>query len=332
MATPVRTGGGGPTRVAARRVGHKQWTFDRVSFMAVFLGLPLAIFLTFVIWPLVQAVYYSLTDWGGFTSTFNLIGLGNYVKLYHDDIFRRAVFNNIELGIIVPLVTIVLALALASLVTVAGASRGNVRGVRGASFYRIISFFPYCIPAIVIGLIWAQVYDPNAGALNGILTGIGLDKFTAFAWLGIDGVAMWASMFVIIWGFVGFYSVLFVAAIKGVPAEIYEAVRIDGAGRFRTAMSVTIPLIRDNIQTAYIYLGITALDAFVYMAALNPQGGPNNSTLTMSQDLFNTAFRKGQYGYASAMGVTLAIVTLLFATLVFLVNRLSGGRDLGGRR
>ena len=138
---------------------------------------------------------------------------------------------------------------------------------------------------------------------------------------------MSASMFVIIWGFVGFYAVLFVAAIKGVPSETYEAVRIDGAGRFRTSTSVTIPLIRDSIQTAYIYLGIIALDAFVYMAALNPQGGPDNSTLTMSQDLFNTAFRKGQFGYASAMGVTLAIVTLVFAALVFLVNRLTGGRD-----
>ena len=89
-----------------------------------------------------------------------------------------------------------------------------------------------------------------------------------------------ASMFVIIWSFVGFYMVLFVAAIKGVPAEIYEAARIDGAGRFRTAVSITLPLIRDNVQTAYIYLGITALDAFVYMQALNPGGGPDNSTLT----------------------------------------------------
>ena len=139
-----------------------------------------------------------------------------------------------------------------------------------------------------------------------------------------------ASMFVIIWGFVGFYAVLFVAAIKGIPAETYEAARLDGAGRFRTAVSVTIPLIRDTVQTAYIYLGIAALDAFVYMQALNPFGGPNNSTLTMSQDLYNTAFRKGQFGYATAMGVTLAVVTLLFAALVFAINRLTGGGRGGG--
>jgi N-acetylglucosamine transport system permease protein len=306
-------------------------SFDKVSFMLVFLGLPLTIFVVFVIAPFIQAIYYSMTDWGGFTATMNFTGLDNYRKLLHDDTFRTALGNNILLGIVVPLVTIILALAIASMVTVGGPSTGPVRGLRASSFYRVVSFFPYCIPAIVIGLIWAQVYDPSAGILNAFLTGIGLSQFENFAWLGEVSTAMPASMFVIVWGFVGFYAVLFVAAIKSVPAETYEAARLDGAGRFRTAVSVTVPLIRDTVQTAYIYLGIAALDAFVYMQALNPFGGPNNSTLTMSQDLYNTAFRKGQFGYATAMGVTLAIVTLLFAALIFLVNRVTGGGKPGER-
>jgi N-acetylglucosamine transport system permease protein len=139
-------------------------------------------------------------------------------------------------------------------------------------------------------------------------------------------------MFVMIWGFVGFYMVLFIAAIRGIDPELFEAVRIDGAGRFRTAISLTIPLIRDNVQTAYIYLGIAALDGFVYMQALNPGGGPQNSTLVMSQQLFTTAFAKGQFGYATAMGVVLAAVTLLFSAIVFVVNAATGGRDRGERR
>jgi N-acetylglucosamine transport system permease protein len=141
-----------------------------------------------------------------------------------------------------------------------------------------------------------------------------------------------ASMFVIIWGFVGFYMVLFVAAIKGIPSEFYDAARMDGAGRFRIAWSITIPLIRDTIQTAYIYLGILALDAFVYMAALNPGGGPDNATLVMPQRLLDTAFAKGQFGLASAMGVVMAIATLGFAAIVFIVNRLIGAREKGGSR
>lgn len=310
---------------AGRALAGPSLTFDKVSFMAVFLGLPLVIFVVFVVSPFVQAIYYSMTDWKGFSANMNFTGLDNYVKLLHDDKFRRALFNNVELGIVVPLVTIILGLAVASMVTVGGPSRGPVRGIKASSFYRVVSFFPYAVPAIVIGIIWAQVYDPARGILNKLLTSVGLDGFLNFAWLGQESTAMLASMFVIIWSFVGFYAVLFIAAIKGISAEVYEAAKLDGAGRFRTAVSVTVPLIRDTIQTAYIYIGIAVLDAFVYMMALNPFGGPNNSTLTMSQDLYNTAFRKGQFGYATAMGVILAIVTLLFATLVFLVNRWTGG-------
>jgi N-acetylglucosamine transport system permease protein len=304
----------------------------RLSFMAVFLGLPLAIYLVFVIYPFGQALYYSMTDWSGFTPTYNFVGLGNFTKLFHDDIFMLSLRNNVELAIVVPFVTIVLGLVIAMIVTVGGPTRGSIRGIRGSGFYRVVSFFPYTVPAIVIGLIWAQVYDPSAGILNASLTKVGFSGFENFAWLGETRTAMPASMFVIIWSFVGFYAVLFVAAIKGIPAEIYEAARVDGTGRFRTAIRITLPLVRDTVQTAYIYLGILALDAFVYMQALNPNGGPNNTTLTMSQELFNTAFRKGQFGYATAMGVVLAVVTLLFAVIVYAVNRLTGGGERRRRR
>ena len=314
------------------RRSRRPLTFDRVSFFLVFLGLPLALFAFFVVWPFIQAIYYSMTDWSGFTPDMNFVGLENYQKLADDDIFKTAVWNNILLAVVVPFVTVVLSFALATMVTVGGSSQGNVRGLRGSSFYRVISFFPYTVPAIIIGLIWAQMYDPSSGLLNGVLTAIGLDGFESFPWLGDTRTAMPASMFVIIWGFVGFYMVLFVAAIKGIPAEFYDAARMDGAGRFRIAWSITIPLIRDTVQTAYVYLGILALDAFVYMAALNPGGGPENSTLVMPQRLFTTAFTKGQFGYASAMGVVMAILTLLFAAIVFTVNRLTGGSEKASTR
>jgi N-acetylglucosamine transport system permease protein len=314
-----------------RRRGRRRVTFDRASFMLVFLGLPLALFLGLVVWPILQAFWYSLTDWSGFSATMNFVGLRNYQALLDDDVFMRAVRNNILLAVVVPFVTIVLAFTLATMVTVGGSSRGAVRGLRYSSFYRIISFFPYVIPAIIIGLLWAQMFDPSSGLLNGVLTKLGLSGFDSYPWLGDKRSAMPVSMFVIIWHFVGFYMVLFIAAIKGIPAELYDAARIDGAGRLRMAFSVTIPMVRDTVQTAYIYLGIFALDAFVFMTALNPGGGPDNSTLTMSQDLFKTAFERGQFGVASAMGVVMALATLLFAAIVFTVNRLTGRvRRAGG--
>ena len=326
MTLSVRPGGGGKPDVA-RRWRRSDLTFDRISFMLVFLVLPVAGYIVFVVSPFVQAFYYSMTNWSGFTPEKNFTGLSNYRKLFADDLFRKAIGNSITLGVVLPFVTIALALVLASMVTVAGPSHGPVRGLRNSSVYRVVSFFPYVVPAIVIGIMWSQVYDPSNGLLNGFLTSVGLHDFKSYPWLGDQRTAMIATMFVIVWGLVGFYMVLFVAAIKGVPAEMYDAARIDGAGRFRTAISVTIPLIRDNIQTAYIYMGIMALDAFVYVDVLNPGGGPNNATLVMSQQLFTTAFTKGQFGYACAMGVVLAVITLLFAAVVFLINRLTGGSN-----
>lgn len=313
-----------PPAPARRR---RKLTFDRASFMAVFLGIPLALYLVFVVSPFMQAVWYSFTNWGGFSNERQFVGLDNYAKLLDNDTFRTAIGNNLLLALVLPLLTICLALVLASLITVGGSSHGQVRGLRGSSFYRVVSFFPYTIPAIVIGLMWGRIFDPSAGLVNGILTGLGLDGFKDFPWLGDERTAMPVTIFIILWGFVGFYMVLFIAAIKGIPQEIFEAARLDGAGRWRTAVGITIPLIRENVQTAYIYMGILALDAFVYMQALNPEGGPGNSTLVMAQQLYTTAFTKSQFGLACAMGVVLALMTLAFSAIVFAVNRLTGGKD-----
>ena len=306
---------------------RRKLTFDRVSFMVVFLGLPLAIYLIFVVSPFIQACYYSLTDWSGFTPTQNFVGLANFKRIFTDDIFLKALRNNIVLALVLPMVTIIIAFIFASLVTVGGSSRGQIRGLQGSGFYRIVSFFPYVIPAIVIGIMWSQIYDPSNGLLNGILVGARLRPGQGLPLArrrahrhGRDHLRHR----------VGHGRLLHGAVHRRHQGHPRRAVR-GGPGRRRRPVPdrvrITLPLIRDNVQTAWIYLGILALDAFVYMAALNPGGGPNNSTLVMAQQLFTTAFTKGQFGVACAMGVVLAAVTLIFAGLVFVVNRLLGGKE-----
>ena len=315
MTGPIPTGGA-PTR--ARR--RARLTFDSVSFFVVFLGVPLTLFLVFVIWPFVQAAFYSLTDWGGFSREFNIVGLDNYTRLLNDDRFLTALGNNLQLAVFVPLLTISIALLFASLVTIGGRGIGQTTGVRNSGFYRVVSFFPYVIPVVVTGVIFARVFDPSSGLLNAVLP-------TALEqnWLGQVSTAMPASMFVIIWGYIGFYMLLFIAAIKDIPAEVLEASRLDGAGRLRTAFSITIPMIAGNLQTAWVYLGIASLDAFIVMAMLNAQGGPDNSTLVMPQYLFEM-FKTGQFGYASTIGVAMAVVTLAYAAVVFGIMRLIRGK------
>lgn len=326
-ATPDLTMSRPPRRAARRRA----LTFDKVSFMAVFLILPLAVFAIFVVVPYVQSVYYALTNWRGFSDQMDFIGLANFASIFSDGVFLTSLRNSMVLGAVLPTIVLALAFAIAFVVTSGGPAVGQVRGLAGSGVYRVISFFPYAVPAIVIGIIWVQVFDPSRGLLNGMLVALGLDGFENFAWLGNTTTAMPASMFTIAWGLIGFYTVLFVAAIKGVPAETYEAARIDGAGRFRTAVSVALPQVLGNVRTAYIYLGLMVIDSFGYMMVLNSTGGPDYATLTLTQELYQTAFTKGQFGLATAMGIVLAGVTLAYAALIFLIFRLVGGRDEGSR-
>jgi N-acetylglucosamine transport system permease protein len=304
--------------------GRRRWTFDRISLFVVFLVLPFLGYLTLVIYPFLQAAYYSLTSWSGFTATQDFIGLDNYTRLLGDATFLKAVGNSLTLLLVVPLLTLVLSFALACLVTFGGSSTGGVRGLRGSSFYRVVSFFPYIVPAIATGIIFAAVYDPSAGLLNGILTGLGFDSAENYPWLGDASTAMAVTVAVIVWTFVGFYTVLFVAAIKGIPAETFEAARLDGAGRLRTAVSIAAPSMTGAVRSAYIYLGIFALDAFVFVSVLNPGGGPQNSTLVITQQIYSTAFRQGRFGLACAMGVLLAVITFVFVGIVFAVGKFLG--------
>ncbi len=305
----------------------RRWNLDRISFFAVFLILPLTIFGIFVVSPFVQSFYYAFTDWGGFTDTLNFVGLRNFERMPADPILVKAVRNSLILAAVVPTLTLAAAFAIAVVVTSGGPSIGTIQGLKGSSFYRVVSFFPYCVPAIVIGIIFAQVYDPNNGLLNGFLGLFGIENIN---WLGSTKTAMGASIFVIVWSLIGFYSILFVAAIKGIPAETYEAARLDGASRWRIATRITAPQIIPSFQTAYIYLGLAAIDSFVYMFALNAGGGPDYSTLTISQYLYKTAFQDGKFGYATAIGILMAVVTLIYAGVIFLVFRLLRGKDEGG--
>jgi N-acetylglucosamine transport system permease protein len=320
---------GRPQQRAAKRRGKID--AERTSFIIAFLALPLAIFIVMVVVPYAQAFYYATTDWRGFSDDMNFVGLDNFVRMFADPVFLSALRNSLLLCLVMPTAILTAAFLIAFTVTAGGPAVGHTRGLLGGSAYRVLSFFPYTVPAIIVGLIWAQVYDPSRGLLNGILTGLGL-PFESFPWLGNKDTAMGAAMFVIFWSLVGFYMVLFVASIKAIPAETYEAARIDGAGRFRTAISITLPLIIPSLQSAYIYIGIMVIDSFGFMMVLNPDGGPAYSTMTLTQYLYLTAFTQGRFGLATAMGVFLAVVILLYSALIFAVFRRISGRTLKKER
>ncbi len=290
-------------------------------FVASFLAIPLALYAIFVISPFAQAFYYSLTDWTGISPKFNFVGLDNFKTLAHDAVFRTALGHNVILLIGVPLLTIFLALVFAYLLNVGGrANAAGVQGVRGNGFYKLAFFLPQVLSVPVIAVIWSVVFtSTDTGLLNTVTKKLGLGTSE---YLASPNLALYCVMWVLIWGSVGFYLVLFNAAMSGIPKDIFEAAIIDGATRLATFFRITLPLLWDTIQTSWVYLAILALDAYALVAVMTAgPGGPNNSTQVMALQIADNGFQYGRAGYASAMGVVLFFLTLIIAAVMLRVTR-----------
>jgi N-acetylglucosamine transport system permease protein len=197
--------------------------------------------------------------------------------------------------------------------------RAGVHGVRGAAVYRVVYFFPQVLSVAIIGVLWKEMYAPNSGLINGALRAVGLDAL-ARPWLGDPRFAFWCLALVLLWSNVGFYVVLFSAAMQSIPRDIYEAALLDGASRATTLFRVTVPLLWDTIQVAWVYLAILAIDGFA-VAQIVTDGGPGYSSDVVGLRLYKTAFTDSQFGYASAIGVAMFFLTLSVAAMFLRVTR-----------
>lgn len=291
------------------------------GFIVGFLIVPVALYAIFVISPFLQSFYISLTDWSGFTAGKNFVGLRNYDKLIHDDVFWIGLRNNVIILILLPLFTLALGLFFSFMLNAGGRRRGSaVSGVRGSAFYKVVFFFPQVLSITIIAVLWQFIYNPNSGALNSLLGALGLGSLKQ-SWLADPNLALGSLLAVMVWANVGFYVVLFSAAMGSIPTEIYEAVLLDGASRFTTFFRITFPLIWDTVQTGWVYLGIIAMDSFIYVQLMTTgPGGPDHATTVISYYLYSM-FQNSQAGYATSMGVAMLVVTLLFAGLMSRLSR-----------
>jgi N-acetylglucosamine transport system permease protein len=290
-------------------------------FVASFLAIPLALYVIFVISPFAQAFYYSLTDWTGISPKFKFVGLDNFKTLTHDATFRTALGHNVILLICIPLITIFLALVFAYLLNVGGrANSAGVQGVRGNGFYKLAFFLPQVLSVPVIAVLWSVVMTSTDNGLANTVTsklGLGTSQY-----LASPDIALYCVMWVLVWGSVGFYLVLFNAAMSAIPKDIFEAAIIDGATRLSTFFKITLPLLWDTIQTAWVYLAILALDAYALVAVMTAgPGGPDNSTQVIALQIADNGFKFGRAGYASAMGVVLFFITLIIAAVMLRATR-----------
>ncbi|MGF1430090.1 carbohydrate ABC transporter permease [Kitasatospora sp. LaBMicrA B282] len=300
----------------------------RYPFILGFLVVPVVLYLLLVVWPYLQTFGYSLTDWSGDSPTMHVIGARNYTELLHDRVFRLALGHNLLLLVVLPAATILLALGFAFLLAVGGrGATGGVRGVRGAAGYRVVFFLPQVLSVAILSVLFQAVYRTDQGGLlNGVLIELGVERPDhPWQWLSDPDLVLWCVLAVLIWSGVGFYLVLFSAALQSVPRDVYEAALLDGAGRVQTFFRITLPLLGETVRTAWVYLAIAAMDTFALVATMTPGayygGGPDNRSEVMATYLMRSFVTFGRAGYACAMGVVIFCLTLVLSAVALRVTR-----------
>jgi len=269
----------------------------------------LLLYFTFVIYPYVSAMYISLTRWRGLSQPPQFIGLANFQKMLHDEHFWNALGNNAFYLITLPTVTIIMALFFAFLLT---------QGVRFGKFYRISYFFPQVMSVVAVGVLWSFVYHPTMGILNSLLMMIGIENPPV--WLGNPSTVLGAVAVVTIWQAIGFYMILFIASMEGVPVTLYEAAEIDGATRWHMFRHITIPMIWESLVTALIFIMIAATNMFAITQTMT-LGGPSRSSEVLSTFLYDEAFLGSKFGYGTAIAVTLFFMVLILSLVIQRVTR-----------
>lgn len=279
------------------------WTIkrrDRLTAYA-FITPALAGAIAFVFVPLVLVVWYSLHEWNVLADTFDFVGADNYRRLADDpnmpSVLRATAFFSAGLVVL----NLALALALAVLLN---------QKLRGTTFFRVLFFSPVVVSLLAWTIVWGFLLQDNGG-VNGLLAAIGVDGPN---WLRSGGTAIAAVVIVQAVKNVGLNMVLFLAALQGVPRELYEAARTDGAGPWTVFRRITLPLISPTILLTSIITVVGSLQVFAQISVLT-QGGPGTSTTVLVYYLYQQAFQFHAFGYGATLSVVLFLIVLALTVL-----------------
>jgi multiple sugar transport system permease protein len=262
--------------------------------------IPLVIF--WVI-PLFAAGYISLTDWDMIRPDYNRVGFSNYIALFKDVDFYKALWHTIvfSVGVIVP--TIILGL---------GASLLLQKPFRGAAVYKVIIFSPWITPMVAVSIVWSWIFEPDTGFANYLLSFLG---HPGLEWLKSSKTALLAVIIVTIWKGLGWTMIFYLGALEKVPDTVYEAADVDGSNYLTTLTHITIPLISPTTLFLVVINLINTIQAFDQIKVLT-EGGPAGSTRTLLYMYYQKAFENFEVGMASA----LSIIILLIILVLSLVN------------
>jgi multiple sugar transport system permease protein len=264
----------------------------------------------FMFFPLGFSLYMSLQNWDLFRPA-KFVGLANYRSLFRSDpLFVIALRNSVvyTVGTVVP--TILISLAVAGVLN---------RKIKGIGIFRTVIFLPLAVSSVVMAVVWQFVFNTNNGLLNIMLGWIGLGPVP---WLNDPKWAMLSLCTVSVWRSVPFATVILLAAMQGVPDNLYEAAKLDGAGEVRQFVSITVPLIRAAVSFVVVISIIHAFQAFDLVYVLTGgNGGPETATYVLGIMLFQHAFAFLEFGYASALAWVIFAILLVLTVVQLRLGR-----------
>lgn len=289
-------------RGSATSAGMRKRTRRRLMVGLLFVSPWIIGFLIFTLYPFIETFYYSFTNFN-IVANPRWIGLANYTSLFHDQQFWTSLWNTAYYTVLeVPLSTVT-AIALAMLL--------NMK-VKGMAFYRTAFYLPTVVPLVAGSMLWLWLFNPSFGIVNAAL------KAIAIPGPGWMFSTTWSKPTFILMGMwaVGGPMVIYLAALQGVPQELYEVAAIEGAGPWQRTRRVTLPMISPAILFNVVLAMVACLQYFT-QAYVMTQGGPDNSTLFYSLYLYDQAFSYLHLGYASAMAWLLFIIVVIITMLLF---------------
>jgi multiple sugar transport system permease protein len=292
------------------RFGIRGIAAREAAFAYSVVGVIYAFFIAFTLFPILLALYVSLTRWDGLTplGEARFVALQNYATLAGDRRFLNSLLTTFSLAAKTYVGQLGLGLVLALIVT-------NLPHFRSA--VRLVIFTPFMLPTVAVAVLFTLLMQPDWGGINGFLESVGLPTNT---WLSRSSTSLNSVALILIWRDAGYYMVLFMTALLAVPQDYYEAASIDGAGRIQQFLRITWPMILPTFLFISVINIISNLQVFIPIFVITG-GGPDRSTEVVMVRMFATAFGEFQYSQANAMAVILFAIILVATVVQFKLLR-----------
>lgn len=292
------------------KVKHKKKTGTTLRNIVV-VGL-IAYYTIFLVIPILMAFVGSFHDWNPLRGEFNFTALENYVNLFKSELFWKSMGNTLFFATIVIIFRVTLGLGIATAI--------HSKLIKHKTFYRAIFYLPVVTPLVAVSLVWTWMYEPQVGLINQILG-------TNTNWLYQPSTALLSIIAMTIWKDFGYAVVLFLAGLCSLPKDCYEAACIDGASKWQVFKNITLPLLKPTTLFVVVTSIIAYLQAYVQILVMT-NGGPGTETFLTSFMIYDEAFVKYNFGFASAMSFVLFVIVAILTYVSFkATNGAQGGEE-----